>query len=452
MLILKRNYLKQGAQMTKNALILIIIVILNSGTYATALGDAAAAMAPGEWRQLQTTGLTRSFLETTANPAYPSILQYAAKAEWDPNSEQFLFVGSGHDNAYKMIIYSAATNSWRTGPLPAACMNRGNYSGGCSAHSYYYSAMDAANGKYYWALPWAGTIGEYDVAGNSWRNLSGSTSNLRSYGGLAYFPERNGFVYARGDSPSAIWYNKPNSQWTSLSGFYKETYHMFAVYNPVHKMVQFGGGNGNRDVYMMNEAGSVSRQTTAPVNIGTGGGTVTVDPVTGNLLLFDGKGEYEPAGSPVNFYEYDVSGDKWTKLPNPPTAINTSFPTNLGFAVAPVSNYGVLMYLTYSPTGVYLYKHAESATIARPGADARSADNITIRPNPFTRSIRISFSRVQEVSEGFIYDLAGKRVHAFRNPGKAGIVWKADSRSSQVYILKVRSGKKQYVRRLFFQK
>ena len=69
-------------------------------------------------------------------------------------------------------------------------------------------------------------------------------------------------------------------------------YQNFAEYNPVHKVMIFGGGNGSRDLYKMDNAGTITKMMNAPIDLGTTWGSITtIDPMSGDFLIF-GIGRY----------------------------------------------------------------------------------------------------------------------------------------------------------------
>jgi len=315
---------------------------------AAPLIEAAQSMSEGEWRKVQTTGLTKEFLEEKSS-ANDSIMQWGAKAAWEPQSQMFLFAGAPHGGARKMIRYKALEDRWEEGPVHP----------GQGAHSYYYSATQTENGLWYRYLSevndgTVGMIGVYDPQSNSWSTLPGTVNHKNQgpkFGGFAYFPERNGFLLVAGWR-GGYWYDKSSASWSRID-YPNNNIHDYAVYNPVHKVVMFGGGgdgqSSNLDFWVMNAAGETLGPYTAPQLIRTSEGHITVDPVTGKyLVIFDGR----------QLFEYDVSKNQWARLPDPPQVFAQSQDMNGRWVAAPIASLGVIMYLMYSPEpAVYLYKH-----------------------------------------------------------------------------------------------
>ena len=83
-------------------------------------------------------------------------------------------------------------------------------------------------------------------------------------------------------------------------------YHSVGVYNPVHKVVLFGGGNNaTRKIHKLDSSLNVVPLGNAPIDIRTTSSIVTVDPASGDYLVF-GEGKL--------FYKYDITTDTWTQL------------------------------------------------------------------------------------------------------------------------------------------
>jgi hypothetical protein len=138
-------------------------------------------------------------------------------------------------------------------------------------------------------------------------------------------------------------------------------YHNVAEYNPVHKVVIFGGGNGSGALYKLSANGAVTPLTAAPFPLRVIESIVTVDPVSGDYLVFGRNGE---------FYKFDVTdgpAGTWTRLAGPPPfaspLLGSSSSTVDLVVAAPISTYGVVMFIKHIPgnasqTKVYLYKHS----------------------------------------------------------------------------------------------
>jgi hypothetical protein len=422
-----------------------IFLFGTSWLMANALGDLAAGMNAGDWRELTTNGLSRDFLErVTDRSASRSILQYSNKAAWDPNTEKFLFLGSAHDNGFKFIIYEAATNSWREGPLPLSCYDYGfNNEHGCACHSYYFNDFDPITGRfYYWTTDRA--VYAYKVAFNSWGPVTSLTATGKPHGGMAYFPDNKSFIVISGWQGN-VKYDLTARKWINLS-VQTSPISSFVLYNPVHKLVLWGGGNNSSVVYKIDQTGEITQMKNSPGSIRVCTSIITVDPISGKFLVYYAGG---------SFYEYDVTKDNYSTLSLPPADLRTSLTCGAGVVAAPVSNYGVVMFLCQNPAKVFLYKHTEGSL----AEDARiniGKSDIAVYPNPFMSSIRVRVAHRHGRKPSFVkvYDIRGREVadlsQELKKQGSAD--WKPTGLSAGIYIVNAGLGNRQVRRMLFYRK
>jgi|GEM_PF-880062 len=360
---------------------------------ATALGKLAAQMKPGTWAVLETNGLSGDFLRTI--PTGDSILSYADSASWDPNSRQLLFLGAPHLRADKFIIYQDATNTWTTGPLPPLdCITpeaweRGE---GCTDHAYDHNTIDPRTGTFYYRFGLGAAnsrrLFKYNIASNSWSELPSIPGSLPmpSIGGMAYFPEMGGIILVSGGK--VFFFNTTTHEWSLLtSDLAMGRVHSFAEYNPIHKVVIFGGGNDSPDLYKINASGTITKLKNAPIELrvpGSQGTYITVDPVSGKYLVFQMPpgGRLEQIKSPTGgqFYEYDVTTDTWALQASTHPLVFQSF-------VTPISTYGIIMAVVSDRgnnkrTWVYLYKHSPNLSKVIPPAAISPSTPIPSLPKP----------------------------------------------------------------------
>ena len=172
--------------------------------------------------------------------------------------------------------------------------------------------------------------------------------------GIEYFPDMGGLIVSNNGGGSLYHFKDSTQEWSQLaSNLPMGDYHGFAEYNPVHKVVVFGGGNGSNRLYRLNADGSTATLKDAPSELRTNEAVFTVDPVSGDyIVLAEG----------LTLYAFDPMSDTWTVAdPNPPLpTINANSPFNV--IAAPISNYGVTMFVTTyrnpSESEVWLYKHS----------------------------------------------------------------------------------------------
>ncbi len=319
------------------------------GQRASTLANAASSMQPGTWKKLETTGLTPRLLEVKTTDHGNHILGYADSAVWDPRSKQFMIVGGAHapNNQgivnMRHIVYSEATNSWREEK------KQGWFATSGVSHAYDHHALDPATGTMFYRSGDGGFIHKYLIDSKTWSTTPAINMAYGVAGGLAYFPDRGGLVLVN-DGNVMFWSASLNSWERVGHRFAMGSYHNFAEYNAVHKVVLFGGGNDSSDLWKLGVTGAPVRLKNAPLSRWIPETTTTVDPVSGDFLVLRRQ------SSPL-FYQYDIVADKWKILPVYPFADANS--ADLSAVAAPIPEYGVVMFLKYGfqPAEVWLYKH-----------------------------------------------------------------------------------------------
>jgi hypothetical protein len=323
----------------------------------TVMEALASQMQPGTWAELNSTGFSNGdMLKVDSTSDY--ITQYADSATWDPVGRRFLFVGQAHGigSGARFVIYTDSDNTWRKGPLPLSCLGEPNSS--CIGHAYDHNTIDPTTGDLYYRHYHGTTI--YRYSAGAWSQLTDVPENVVRLTGtccaaIEYFPEIGGLIVVAGGLGEVGFFNKQTNQWTQLAtGLEIGPYSNFIEYNPVHKVVIFGGG-GTSDLYKLDASGKITKMKNAPVNLGIQRSLVSVDPVSGKYLILSDTGR---------FYEYDLLADSWRTL-NLPPFWGSGFVGNGsidGVVEAPVNTYGVVMFVhyKYNQSKVYLYKHAAS--------------------------------------------------------------------------------------------
>jgi hypothetical protein len=345
---------------------------------ASALSDAARDLAPGAWVELQTKGYGPDLLNT--GPAY-NVLNYLDSGVWDPVAKEVRTVGGGHTECPGMIVYDESSNTWRNETPPF-------WIGGCpdgkhTIHGYSHNAVDPATGDHYYRGFYSTEIKRYVIGldnSRSWADstpLPGSADNLSIAGALVYFPEMRGLTFWGGGDI----YRLQGGAWSQIkSGLAMGPFHNVAVYSEKHGVIYGGGGNsdewekgGGRDLHVLYPDGRTDELNGVPVDVRTREGLMTVDPVTGDLLLV-GMDEvfraYSPGCDPRIAPSCNAGNGAWRVLPDPPDPIRRKLfeyddpnnPDPLAFlAAVKIPTYGVLMYLKRN--GVYLYKHSSMGGI-----------------------------------------------------------------------------------------
>ena len=320
------------------------------------LARTAARLKPGEWSELKTKNFSRSLLDTPGS----FITAFSDDAVWNSRTQEFWFLGSGHGDRStgqqgRLIKYSADNDSWTVVSVPEALHEIG--------HGYDHNAMNPATGDFYHRKYFTREVHHYDPIRKSWSALPAWPDGyyVSVTGGLEYFPELGGLVYINGGGKeSSIGYALlfKDNKWKELrSGLHFGEYHTFIEYNPVHRVVLFGGGEWyqrgeSRELYQIDAEGKVSKLKDAPLDLGTHETIFTLDPASGKHLVF---------GRDRTFWEYDVKADKWHRLDKKvPFFTDTSYDNPVqGTIAAPLGDYGVVMFVSYHANRVYVYKHSE---------------------------------------------------------------------------------------------
>ena len=319
--------------------------------HASALADLAAHMQPGTWAVLNTTGFNNGGILAPGGPS-DAITQYTDSGGWDPVNRRVLFMGVSHTNpVWTLVSYSEADNTWRTIPPHPSV------SDSTLTHAYDHNSVDPRTGDYYHRVFKDNKIFKLNGSTGVWSMLPGpSADGSQVADGLEAFPEMGGLIWV--DSIAGVWlYDTSANSWSRLSGSVAMgAYHNFIEYNPVHKVVLFGGGNDaygarSSDLYKLNSTGQITKLKNAPFPLGITQTMVSVDPNSGRYLIFRTNSE---------MYEYDVVTDTWNRLPG-----QTPFGSGEAFETS-IPSLGVVMVVNYhfADSKVYLYKHLPGSGMA----------------------------------------------------------------------------------------
>ncbi len=350
--------------------VLLVFGLSSPARAATVLEQVAANLPPGQWAditaQVGGSAAIGGVLETVPGS---HINEYADKGAWNPATREAFFVGASHaagepGSAEKFVRYADATSSWS---IAGPDVSPATY----QAHSYQHNAINTANGDIYYRRYDSTEV--YRFRGGAWSAMPAIPSGARQVAGaLEVFPERNGMIFVDGDW-GVWWFSYATNAWTliketsggqgtNLGRFPMGPYHNVAVYNPVYKVVLFGGGNGSAALYKLDQGGTLSQETTAPVPVAVNSTIFTVDPASGDYLLFDNS---------ARFWSYSPGTKAWAAMPlsqYPPFFSASADGPALGTVAFPITTYGVTMYTTWNHANsrVYLYKHAAGSGAPTP--------------------------------------------------------------------------------------
>jgi hypothetical protein len=338
------------------------VVITDGGT---TLDEGAAALQPGQWGELVTQGINDTLSETGPTSHSGVITGFADKMVWDPTTRQGFFVGSDHDVLQQFVSFNANTNTWQRLPrgywMPAPT----DYNNGMG-HGYEHSMIDPKSRSYYFHKDCEAQvpINRYDIDTQTWTGIAAPLPEQHygqaCYIATEYFPDAQGLLFV--DSGGAYFLPDGSTTWTVLAPLLSLPmggYQHFASYNPIQKVIVFGGGNGGNQIYKLDASLKITPLKTPPISdIGVNATLVTCDPVSGEYLVFTNDS---------GLYGYDVATDTWTLKASGPTLpiwdqspyLNPPEPT-FALVATPIPELGVIFIVTANgPNGfrVFLYRN-----------------------------------------------------------------------------------------------
>jgi hypothetical protein len=315
---------------------------------ATELSRLAASLKPRAWGKLEAKGLEGGKVWAVRNG---SPMDYADKAIWDSVRRKLYYVGAAHGgkpvNA-AFVVYDDASNTISRLPLSEEW---GKFS---ITHSYNALAFHPESGSLYYRRFGKRYLTVYDTRKAAWRQelvdsaVFSNGNDTRS--SLAWFKEMGGLVIYNNVTRRLHLYDPESSKVTQINGALEGKGQNFGCYNPIHKVVLFGG---DHDLWKLTADGKIAKCRDAPLYFGVTATVNVVDPVTGDLLVFTGNRK---------LFSYDVLEDEWREADVGNMPFNF---TGHGVTAACVTDYGVVAFLVSSNKprpdkgqGIYIYKHA----------------------------------------------------------------------------------------------
>src|SRR5262245_14165116 len=423
---------REAAQVRKVYLFFVIFTMLlllytsqqSRAQGGTTLGNIAASMQPGTWAQVAQTNINAIL---GVGPSTGNKLPFASSAAWDSSRLKLHYVGNDHGEPSSYIVYDATTNSWtNTGTIPVH-----------SGHGYDHLSLNPNSGslyvREYGISPGGNTIWELPMGG-SWavKTQWPNTAYINVANGTAWWTgtfsgagaQGTLFVYNCGaiDGQVVGWNPLTNTWIADIKGFGgNSTYHCVMEYSPVYNVAVFGGGNDNlRSVWRLNQNRTVTALATSPVDLGIQEANIVADPVTGNILVL-GFGQ---------FWELDPRGSgTWRRLSTPPSSVgDPAWGVLDGVISAPISNYGVVAYITcrISDCNFYLYKHG-SGTLP----PASTSDSIApSAPTNVSATVSSNQINVSWAASTDNVGVAGYRIYRCQGTGCTATVQVATSQST----------------------
>jgi len=327
-----------------------------SAARASALGDLAASMQPGQWAQLKTNGTSVMLKANGGN-----LLEYSNRGAWDPAGKRVYFCGASHHGSFynDCVRYDEATNTWSSiGVPPGYCRDNcaPDFSNGALiVHGYDQNAFDTNRRVFYFRQDkW---LRKYDTMTSTWSStpeMPRGQGCLAVNGTLEYFPDIDRMVYlnarCKGD---AFYYNPATDAWSvpqsPINALGNGEIHTLGTYSK-EGFIYGGCGNDSSEQWRVNKNLVWERMGDTPTGCAIPYTLLVADPASGRPLHFA-----------KSIYELNPKTNTWTD-----TGVAAKCPADGSCSafVVPISNHGVIMFVRafgVSSVEVWVYKHAASA-------------------------------------------------------------------------------------------
>lgn len=339
------------------------------------LQSVAQAMAVGTWAEVSSLNTTAVLCNGGGNGG--NVIPYQNQGMRDVLSpKKIVFYGGDHgatEAPFYKVTYDDATNTWSRTPT-----------GFFGFHGFGHNAYRPDTGDYYFRFAGGGVAPENTVrelrGSGSLTTFTASPATYTQIGvGCCWWPGSNtGKVALSGVGAAGCYliteislgvimvFDPLSSAWSLINvpATYPpvDPYHTLMAYSATYNCAVYGGGNGNRRLFRLNQDRTVDEFPQFPTNIGIQAANLTTDPVTGKFLVW---------GSGRRFWVIDPSN-----LSNPYTEITaTRSPPARGLhgvsdpsignpdslVSIPLPDLGVICYLSAdgaSYANMFLYKHA----------------------------------------------------------------------------------------------
>ncbi|MBE7462200.1 MAG: hypothetical protein HS116_01790 [Planctomycetes bacterium] len=327
------------------------------------LSKLALSMQPGTWAELKTEVPPGTWSSPKVNGGRNDggsgglhIAGWTDDAHWDSRTGQFFFMGLRQTRRF--IAYSEEKNAWRTVELDPTSDNpcfRSKF-----GHIYSSNGFDHERSRFYHryngfesekeGLKLEGGISFFDALTEKWTKLPAIPANSGFTGqSIEYFGAMDGLVIL---GKKAFIFSNARQKWEDLGASPVDGYHSLFRHNPYRNELLMTGGNNNLQVMArITKEGKIERLKDVPVELTVRGDKITLDPATGNYLIF---GFRDDAGAKC--FEFDSNANEYRAVE---TAIaQWPFKSSAMPVCAFIPEYGVSM---WADGKVYLYKHAPAA-------------------------------------------------------------------------------------------
>jgi hypothetical protein len=286
-------------------------------TSGSALSTLAASMAPGTWAELSTVGINSALLSSgNAGGVGGNNIPYSNQMGWNPLSREIKLTCSDHGAAYMPeLTYNEASNSWTVA--------RAGGSWPFGTHAYGHFQVRPDTGDLYSRYNGGGVSTENThrkLVGSSWSTFTSSPQVYTQIGvasawwpggstgriALSGFGSAGCYIIFEIALGAAMAFDPVANTWTTLTIPQTmpslDPYHTVAAYSPQYNCVVYGGGNGNRRLWRLNQNRTITELAACPVDIGVQHANLQVDPVSGKFLIWGG------GGNARKFYQLDPTG------------------------------------------------------------------------------------------------------------------------------------------------
>jgi hypothetical protein len=197
------------------------------------------------------------------------------------------------------------------------------------------------------AVNWHG-LHTYDIDARDWSRKPLAAGGGKDALQLAeYFPDMKAFVYTRSWGKETLAWDPRTKKARSLASKRFFGMHGVAEYNPIHKILLLGGGDGCRSVFSMDASGKVRKLKDSPVAFTCREiSKFLCDPVSGEVLVQEDLRPKKRQKTRNRTFAFHPVKNEWREIPG------LRLPMGLGVAI---DTYGVLMFCTGGQ--VFVYKH-----------------------------------------------------------------------------------------------
>jgi hypothetical protein len=356
----------------------------------TALKCAVDGLSAHQWCEFATPGAAtmRAALETcnSSSASQPQTFTETDTAVWDPVRNRALYGGSPHHGGSGITTYDEATNTWNlvedlvyppfvTCRSPATCANgktECNSPYNDTSHGYDHNAMDPTRGEWF-IQQYNSQVVNRSVDRTNWTPLPNNYCNNVVTNPIVYFPDRTAgeglFRLCQGSAANVNFWERTTNTWSSLvetgctlTG--AQDIYGWAEYDPVNKLVWFGGQSTNPSCTFKAD-GTFDQEAGSPFVLSPKESLISADPVRGGFIV---RNEC----SPYQWRTYDPIAETWATITwsmppvydDPSTSI-CGAADNIEVTIA---EYNVIMYISYNVGNpkVFLYRHSDSTPPTTP--------------------------------------------------------------------------------------